>query len=221
MNKNQAIDKAGELQGKLAWHEKDKFPLEERYVIMVTAEEKEPLFWNNDLFWIAGVEDAQIYPCKSDWLPKYNVMCQVEYVLPEFGMLKEIEWKLAHDEFPPETNERGNIIERYKLSLVCEDYYSAWKMYLARENGVWEHLPTKQDAHYYRIWYNLEQMKFASFVEGDFEIVICETIDKFCEELMSLLWWVMDASYFYELPDLYDIRIKLKEFHSVELTTTT
>lgn len=214
MNKTEAKDRAGKLYAKLHWHERGSFPLKEiRYVIMVIAEENEPLFWNNDDYWVGGIENAQVYDDIGIWVPFYHKDHPASYVLYEEGEMKEIEWRLGQDEYPPELNDRGNEIERLKYGIPpYDETFMIWSHCLPGNHLDWEDLPNGQDAHYYQNWINCKTLQKACYAEGDLTIVTCKTVGKFMEEIVSYQLWAMDTGWAIWPIPFHEIRQKAEKY---------
>lgn len=50
----------------------------------------------------------------------------------------------------------------------------------------WKQYDTRQDAHYYGVWYNPESMQALEYCEGDVYLMTCETWDEFIQYLHSM-----------------------------------
>lgn len=68
------------------------------FVIMVEAEEGEPLFWKNGDGWIGEAEDAQKYSQPQKWVPFYHTSYSSSYILIDEAVKIETEWKLKNSQ---------------------------------------------------------------------------------------------------------------------------
>ena len=82
----------------------------------------------------------------------------------------------------PETNERGNTIERSWRST--ERYEFDFKL-CTKANG-WVQFDTSQDAWYFGVWVHPEKREIVTYAEGDITRVKCPTEESYHAELKSM-----------------------------------
>jgi len=84
------------------------------------------------------------------------------------------------DEVRP--NERGNRV-RDGFAFNTERYEFDFG---ACSGEGWIQYDTKQDAHYFGVWVNVEERLVFTFAEGDTSLVTCPTVESFRAELASM-----------------------------------
>lgn len=83
----------------------------------------------------------------------------------------------------PETNKRGNSIERE--FLACADRYRFDLGECNSENG-WLQFDTDQDASYFGVWVHPERREIVTYAEGDITRVTCPTVESYRAELEDM-----------------------------------
>lgn len=98
--------------------------------------------------------------------------------------MTEIAEKLAAGEYPPETNERGCIVER-DLIQHGSRYPLDFGLNKGGRSG-WQQYDTNQDAHYFGIWVNLRTLQVITYCEGDLTLTSAHCYNAMWEELQSM-----------------------------------
>ncbi|MBI9082705.1 MAG: hypothetical protein JEZ11_03850 [Desulfobacterales bacterium] len=130
-----------------------------------------------------GVLFGQIYWHERGTFPK-------ETILAIRREHRALEFKFELGDYVPETNSRGNIIERSFDGQT--DRYAFDMGRCSRANG-WIQYDTQQDASYFGVWVNMETRQTVTFCEGDIIEVTCLDKASFKAELD-------DAAQFYGPP---------------------
>ena len=199
MNKNEAQKKHDELLAEAYWRDRNPHwyvDKQDKFVIRVFDEEHEPLFWHNKDGWINDPEQAQIYEkedVKKGWVPFYSKDIQAHYILFQLGVASFIRYRLTHNLYEPERNERGNIVLRgfrhFDDNYGVESFASEVIEKHGKYPESWHHISTCQDAGYFGYWYSARDRILANYAEGDKTIVICEDPEHFMAEMIEFDRW--------------------------------
>ena len=119
---------------------------------------------------------------------------------------RTIEESLARGLYEQERNERGNVVKRMQVwdPNGCSNTFWARDVILEQLSRKWMQFPTRQDAHYYGIWYSFEMLAVATYAEGDLTIVIADDVDHFVDEIDAIQKWNLENGWC-----IVDIDLKL------------
>ena len=79
-------------------------------------------------------------------------------------------------------NDQGNTV--YRSFMDSDRYY--FDVGLCKPAYAWKQYDTKQDAHYFGVWVQVEERQVFSYVEGDLSLVVCPTLESFKSELACM-----------------------------------
>lgn len=216
MNKTQAIRRVGQLEVAVQSLTIKPAP-EQEYVLMVEVEYGEPLFWNNEHWWVPDFEIAQTYLNNTGSRIFYGKDYDSRYETVEQAELIYLNYRLKNGLIDYEKNERGNVIERHFYSDYdgCHGSGFIYEKYVKSiQPEGWRHYGTRQDSEYYRIWYNVQLLTTVSYCEGDITIVRCTDIDSFMEEVIDLQEFQFGLGYGLEEINFIKLREELEGLHA-------
>lgn len=87
--------------------------------------------------------------------------------------------KALFDNAPHDKTQFGN--ECYRTFAPSERYIVDFAKDFVKSD--WKQFDTSQDAHYFGVWVNPEELKILTYAEGDWNLIVCERIGAYNDEI--------------------------------------